>query len=131
MSRNTSRSRNRAFVIAGLGVASLVALLLSPLASSDPDGLNRVSEDLNFAHREVEDPPAQQLPFANVFDGYALKGAPEGVATPLAGFVGTLVAFGLAWGFGKLVVRGSTATDQDPSSYSDHSDQPPIDHSTR
>jgi len=100
-------------VIAGLGVALLVALLLSPFASSDPDGLNRVSEDLNFTHREVENPPAQQLPFANVFDGYALKGVPAGVATPLAGLVGTVVAFGLAWGFGKLVVRGSGSSDRD------------------
>ncbi len=125
MSR-TSQSRNRAFVIAGLGVALLVAIFLSPLASPDPDGLNRVSEDLNFADREVEEPPAQKLPFANIFDGYALKGVPEGVATPLAGLVGTLVAFGLAWGFGKLVVRGSgPATERDSSSYIEDSEQPP------
>lgn len=117
-----SQSRNRAFVLTGLGVALLVATFLSPLASPDPDGLNRVSEDLNFTDREAEDPPAQKLPFANIFDGYALKGVPEGIATPLAGLVGTLVAFGLAWGFGKLVVRESTP-DRDPSLYSDDSDQ--------
>lgn len=119
----STQLRNRAFVLTGLGVALLIAIFLSPLASPDPDGLNRVSEDLNFTDREAEDPPAQKLPFANIFDGYALKGVPEGIATPLAGLVGTLVAFGLAWGFGKLVVR-STAPDRDPSAYSDDSDQP-------
>lgn len=123
MRRNNSQSRNTAFILTGLGIALLVAIFLSPLASSDPDGLNRVAEDLNFTHREAENAPAKQLPFAGVFDGYALKGVPEGVATPLAGFVGTLVAFGLAWGFGKLVVRGSDGPDR--HSYSDSSDHPP------
>ncbi len=117
MRRNNSRSRNSAFILTGLGIALLVAIFLSPWASSDPDGLNRVAEDLNFTHREAENAPAKQLPFAGVFDGYALKGVPERVATPLAGLVGTLVAFGLAWGFGKLVVRGSETSDRHPSDH--------------
>lgn len=119
MSSNHSGTRNRALIVTGLGLALLVAVFLSPLASSDPDGLNRVAEDLSFANREVENAPAQQLPFAEVFDGYALKGVPEGVATPLAGLVGTLVTFGLAWGAGKLLLRGSSSSDR---AYSDHSD---------
>lgn len=123
MSSN-SHQRNRAFMIAGLGVALLIAIFLSPFANSDPDGLNRVAEDLNFAQKEVEEPPAQKLPFSAVFDGYALKGVPEGVATPLAGLVGTLATFGLAWGLSKLVVRNSAASDGDrhPSAYPDDSD---------
>jgi cobalt/nickel transport protein len=120
MSRNTSQSRNRAFIITGLGVALLVAIFLSPLASSDPDGLNRVAEDLSFTDKEVEEPPAQKLPFSGIFDGYALKGVPEGVATPLAGFIGTLAVFGLAWGLGKLVVRNSDSSNR---TYTDHSDR--------
>jgi len=119
MSSDRSDSRNRALIATGLGVALLVAVFLSPLASSDPDGLERVAEDLNFIDREAENAPAQQLPFADVFDGYALKGVPEGVATPLAGLVGTLVAFGLAWGAGKLLLRGSSSSDR---AYPDHSD---------
>jgi cobalt/nickel transport protein len=124
MSSNFSHQRNRAFVIAGLGVALLIAIFLSPFASSDPDGLNRVSSDLNFADKEIEEAPAQKLPFAAVFDGYALKGVPEGVATPLAGLVGTLATFGLAWGISKLVVRNSASSDvdHDASRYQDDSD---------
>lgn len=102
-----SQDRNRAFVAIGLGAAILIAMLLSPFASSDPDGLDRVSQDLKFDAQATENPPATQLPFYKVFDEYALRGVPEAIATPLAGLVGTIATFGLAWGLGKLVVRGS------------------------
>jgi len=114
---NPDRQRNQAFTLIGLGTALLIAILLSPFASPDPDGLNRVSEDLGFADRENPDAPATELPFANIFDGYALKGVPESIATPLAGLVGTLATFGIAWGAGKLLVRGTQPDlDRDPGS---------------
>lgn len=112
MSSNTSRSRNRAFVIAGLGVALLIAIFVSPFASQDPDGLDRVSQDLKFDEKALEDAPARQLPFYAVFEEYALRGVPDSVATPLAGLIGTLATFGLAWGIGKLVVRNSGSSDE-------------------
>lgn len=111
---NRSRSRNQAFVITGLGVALLIAVFLSPFASSNPDGLDRVSQDQGFDSKAVEEPPSHRLPFYSVFEEYALRGVPEGLATPLAGLIGTLVTFSLAWGAGKLLVRGS-----DPGSLSD------------
>jgi cobalt/nickel transport protein len=66
------------------------------------------------------------VPFAQIFDEYAVKGVPESVATPLAGLVGTLATFGLAWGIGKLVVRGSgsSSTDDQASPDSQPSDEP-------
>lgn len=126
MSSNPSRARNRALVIAGLGGALLVSIFLSPFASQAPDGLDRVSKDLKFEDKVPKETPAQKLPFYAVFDSYALRGVPEKVATPIAGMIGTLVAFGLAWGFGKLVVRGSgsSSTDHHASPYSDDPDQP-------
>lgn len=123
MSSNLSRSRNRAFVIAGLGIALLIAIFLSPLASKNPDGLDRVSQDLKFDSKELEEKPAQKLPFYRIFDEYALRGVPEAIATPLAGLIGTLATFGLAWGIGKLVVRGSTSPSTEHDGYSD-SDAP-------
>ena len=104
---NTSWSRNRVFIITGLGVALLIAVFLSPFASQHPDGLDRVSQDLKFDTKASEQTPAKQLPFYQVFDEYALRGVPEALATPLAGFVGTLATFGIAWGVGKLLVRRS------------------------
>ncbi|MBD2182206.1 PDGLE domain-containing protein [Planktothrix sp. FACHB-1355] len=110
MSSNIDRDRNRAFVIAGLGVALLIAIFVSPFASSDPDGLDRVSQELKFEDKAIEEAPAKKLPFYAIFEEYALRGVPEQVATPLAGLVGTLTTFGLAWGIGKLVVRNSAAS---------------------
>lgn len=113
MSNNLTRSRNRAFAIAGLGIALIVAVFLSPFASQDPDGLDRVSQDLKFEDKAAEDAPASKLPFYSIFDEYALRGVPEGIATPIAGLVGTLATFGLAWGIGKLVVRGESSPSEE------------------
>jgi cobalt/nickel transport protein len=120
MSNNLSRDRNRAFVLAGLGVALLIAVFVSPFASKDPDGLDRVSEDLKFADKAAEQSPAKQLPFYKIFDEYAVRGVPENIATPIAGLVGTLATFGLAWGIGKIVIRGSDSSAPE----SDDLDQP-------
>ncbi len=111
MNRDHTQTRNRALLVAGLGTALLIAVFLSPFASKDPDGLDRVSKDLQFDKKELEDKPAHKLPFYQVFDQYALRGVPESVGTPIAGLVGTLVAFGLAWGAGKLLVRGSKSSE--------------------
>jgi cobalt/nickel transport protein len=123
MTNNNSRSRNLIFTITGLSVALLIAIFLSPFASHHPDGLNRVAEDLKFDKKALAETPAHKLPFAGVFKGYVLKGVPENVATPLAGLVGTLAVFGLAWGIGKIVVRGNTSSfREDELPYSDDSD---------
>lgn len=117
MSNNLSRERNRALVITGLGIALLIAVFLSPFASKNPDGLDRVAKDQGFDKKELEEKPAKKLPFYALFEEYELRGVPKAIATPLAGLVGTLATFGLAWGIGKLVVRGSksAATEHDAS----------------
>jgi cobalt/nickel transport protein len=99
--------RNRAFVFTGVGIALLIAIFLSPFASSDPDGLDRAAQDHGFDQTAVESHFSHKLPFYGLFDEYALRGVPETIATPLAGLAGTLVTFGLAWGAGKLLVKGS------------------------
>jgi cobalt/nickel transport protein len=115
MTRDRIRTRNRALVGAGLGTALLIAIFLSPFASKNPDGLDRVSQDLKFEQKAHEDHPAKQLPFYLVFEEYAMRGVPEPIATPLAGLVGTLATFGLAWGIGKLVIPRSATTNLPPS----------------
>jgi cobalt/nickel transport protein len=104
--------RNRIFVASGLGIALLIGVFLSPFASQNPDGLDRVAQDLKFDKKAVEAPPAHKLPFYQVFDEYALRGVPKPLATPLAGLAGTLATFGLAWGVGKLASRGTAPQDE-------------------
>jgi cobalt/nickel transport protein len=107
------RSRNVAFILTGLGISLLIAIFLSPFASSNPDGLDRVSQDLKFEHKATEKAPANNLPFAQIFDEYAVKGVPEGIATPMAGLIGTIATFGLAWGIGKLAVKNTPSSPND------------------
>ena len=107
MNNNPSRDRSRAVVVAGLGVSLLIAVVLSPFASQQPDGLDRVSQDLKFDTKAAPEQTAHKLPFHALFDEYALRGVPERIATPLAGLVGTLATFGLAYGIGKLAARNS------------------------
>jgi cobalt/nickel transport protein len=95
------------WILVGLGVSLAIAGLLSPFASKNPDGLDRVAEDLKFTEKATAEPIANKLPFAQVFEEYAVKGVPETLATPLAGIIGTVATFGLAWGIGKITVRGS------------------------
>ena len=74
----------------GLALAVAVALF-SPLASPHPDGLERVAEDEGFVDR------AQDAPYEIIPD-YAFPGVDnEGLSTILAGIVGTLTVFGLAY----------------------------------
>ena len=104
-------NKNRIFVFIGLAIALSIAAFLSPLASKNPDGLDRVAKDLKFEAKAATETPAKQLPFSQIFDEYSLKMIPkenEKLATTLAGVTGTLVVFGLAWGIGKLTVRNST-----------------------
>lgn len=122
MSQKFPSASTRVFVLAGLGVSLLVAMFLSPFASKNPDGLDRVAQDLKFEAKAAEEPPAQKLPFYQMFDEYALRGIQdEKVATALAGLAGTLVTFGLAWGVGKLTAR-QMIKDLERSNRSDSND---------
>ncbi len=96
---------NQIFVLSGLSIALLIAVFISPFASKNPDGLDRVAQDLAFESKANSEPLAHKLPFFAVFEEYAVRGVPEAVATPLAGLTGTIVTFGLAFGLGKLTTR--------------------------
>jgi cobalt/nickel transport protein len=99
-------------ILAFLLVALAVAVVLSPFASSNPDGLERVAEDKGFLERGE----GKEVITAPIPD-YLLPGVEnERLATAAAGFVGTLVTFGLMYGVGRLMA-GSKAAPQrtDPS----------------
>jgi len=89
-------------IIIGLGAALLLALALSPFASPWPDGLEKVAEQKGFLAKG-ERPPVLKAPVPD----YAWPGVKnERHATRIAGAVGTLVTFGVAWGAAALMRRG-------------------------
>ena len=76
----------------------LVVACISPLASSSPDGLERVAEDKGFIGW------AQEAPFQVIAD-YVFPGiGNEALATILAGIIGTIVLFGVVYGIAWLLV---------------------------
>lgn len=89
--------RRYRWAIIGLVMAALVVIILAPLASSDPDGLDRVSEDKGFAE-EGKDAPYEFLP------DYSIPGIDNERATViLAGLAGVAIVFALTVGFGAVV----------------------------
>jgi len=103
-----SQKNNRWFFSLGLFASLAIALFLAPLASQDPDGLDRVAQDLEFESKALKDPPASKLPFAQVFEEYKVKGVPEQLSTSSAGVIGTLLCFGLGLGLAKIITLRKT-----------------------
>jgi cobalt/nickel transport system permease protein len=93
----------------GLAIAGLIVLLLAPLASPDPDGLERVAEDHGFLAQ------AQDALYALLPD-YTVPGlADPGATTIVAGLIGTVLVFLLMWGLGAILARRRDDGDQEPS----------------
>ena len=81
----------------GALILALFLAILSPLASSSPDGLERVAEDEGFIDTAFEAP-------YEVIPDYVMPGvANEAVATILAGIIGTLILFSIGYGLAKLL----------------------------
>ncbi|MBA7649349.1 hypothetical protein ES703_57146 [subsurface metagenome] len=78
-------------------IACLAVACLSPLASSSPDGLERVAEDKGFIGW------GQEAPFQVIAD-YVFPGIQnEALATILAGLIGTLILFGVIYSVAWLL----------------------------
>lgn len=90
-----------AFIAGGLVVALALAFFVSPSASGEPDGLNRVAIDNGFADTET-DHALDDTPTA----GYEVRGVGDDrLSTGLAGLVGVAVTFAVAGGVVLLVRR--------------------------
>jgi cobalt/nickel transport system permease protein len=91
---SASAQGSRGWVLAGI-LLTLIVVLLSPLASASPDGLERVAEDMGFINAGQAAPfqlvPDYTLPF--------LGSTP--LSTILAGALGVLVVLGLAFLLGR------------------------------
>ena len=79
------------FLVGGLIVALGLAFFVSPLASSSPDGLEKVSVDQGF-DSTARDHDLADSPLAD----YGVRGVDdEGTSTGLAGIIGVVVTFGV------------------------------------
>lgn len=95
---SASTEGGRGWVIAGV-VISLVVVLLSPLASGDPDGLERVAIDIGFFDA------GQSAPFEIIPD-YALPFLGETpISTIAAGVIGVLIVLAVIYLAGRSLQK--------------------------
>lgn len=99
--RSTGRGSLVTIMAVGLAIAGGLALL-SPFASSAPDGLERVAEDQGFLER-AQEPSYQLLP------DYSIPGLDGPLTTVLSGIVGLLIVFALVYGVTLLLRSQSEA----------------------
>lgn len=92
---NTLRRR---WWIAGLLVAALVVVILAPLASGDPDGLESVAGQQGWLETARE-------ALYSILPDYTVPGLDGNAGTIVSGLIGVAMVFGLAWGLGRLVAR--------------------------
>lgn len=85
---SASAEGGRGWIIAGV-VVSLVVVLLSPLASADPDGLERVAIDMGFIDA------GQAAPFEIIPDYTVPFLGETPLSTILAGAIGALIVLGI------------------------------------
>ena len=91
--------------VAGLAIAVLVVITLVPVASSDPDGLERVAADVGFA------PQGEEAAF-EVLPGYSVPFLGEGsVSVIVAGLIGVALIFGVMWLLGRRLTRRTPVRD--------------------
>jgi cobalt/nickel transport protein len=96
------KRRLNGFVYIGLGFSLLVALLLSPFASTSPDGLEKVAETKGFLEKGKGWTFWRHAPFSD----YSLPWIEnEKVSTALSGLIGTLAIFFIAIGIGKAIKK--------------------------
>ncbi|MGC1402437.1 MAG: PDGLE domain-containing protein [Thermodesulfobacteriota bacterium] len=89
-------------ILWGISLALVVAVFLSPWASTLPDGLERVAQNLGFVKKAEPSGVTlwQKAPFAD----YKIPGIlNEGWAKALSGLLGSLVLIGLGWGIGRII----------------------------
>lgn len=92
---------SQGWAIAGVIIA-LVVVLFSPFASGDPDGLERVAEDLGFIEQGAS-APYEILPDYTI----PLLGT-TGFSTIVAGAVGALIVAGIAIAIGRMLRSPAT-----------------------
>jgi len=94
--------RFNGFVWIGLGISLLLALFLSPFASTSPDGLEKVAETKGFSEKGE----SWKLWKHALLPDYTIPWIKnKKVSTAVSGLVGTLAIFLIAFGIGSLIKK--------------------------
>jgi len=90
------------FILVALITSFVLAIFLSPFASSSPDGLEKVAEDKGFLSRAEGAEVWESSPIPD----YAMPGLGEGaIATGAAGLAGVAITFVLGYGLAKFLEK--------------------------
>jgi cobalt/nickel transport system permease protein len=109
--RETSNAAKpyRPLIAYGGLIALGLALFISPFASRAPDGLDKTAADHGFLQRAT-------LLVQSPFSGYHIpERSTRDLATALAGAIGVILVFALAWIFAGILVRKSVAHPTSPA----------------
>lgn len=98
---SVSAESGRGWIIAGV-VISLIVILLSPLASANPDGLERVATDLGFIDA------GQAAPFKIIADYTVPFLGKTPLSTILAGILGAFIVIGIVVATGRTLQKKSS-----------------------
>lgn len=103
---NITNDRKKWLIL--LAVTVLIAVLLSPFASSHPDGLERVAEDLGFLEQ------AEEAYASSPLSEYEVPWNVPGILkVGLAGLAGVVLMLAVLIAIGKWMARGKDAYAQE------------------
>jgi hypothetical protein len=92
------RGIGRYWWLVGLAIAAIIVIVLAPLASPDPDGLERVAEDHGFLQSARD-------AIHSIIPDYTVPGVDGNLSTILAGLIGVAIVFLVMVVLGRLLAR--------------------------
>ncbi len=97
--KHARRRLGRWWWVAGIAIAALIVIVLAPLASPDPDGLERVATDTGFIGQ------ARNF-ISGFFSGYEIPGISDPrLSTILSGLLGVAIVLGVMFVVGRVLAR--------------------------
>lgn len=115
----------RTFVVIGVLVALVLAFFVSPMASENPDGLNKVAAD-NSIDSNAKESAASKSPTAD----YEVKGVGnKSLSKGISGVIGVMLTLVLGWALFasmKRMRRQAEAVESKLTGNPQHGNAPPL-----
>ncbi|MEJ2511402.1 MAG: PDGLE domain-containing protein, partial [Anaerolineales bacterium] len=99
--QDAQSSSNVGWILVG-GLISLGVVFLTPFASTSPDGLERVAQNLGFIHLSQTSP-------LSIFSNYIIPSVKNSnLSTILAGILGIIIVGSISFLLGKAIKKTSS-----------------------